>query len=59
MMFECMSESEKMNFLFSQLQAAALRIYRHMEVMSSNRQMNIAQQLQINSLKEIVGKQQV
>ncbi|KAJ0513953.1 hypothetical protein HanHA300_Chr10g0363821 [Helianthus annuus] len=58
-MFERMSESEKVNFLFSQLQAAAvqIKIKRHTEFMSSNRKMNIAQQLEINSLKEIVGKQ--
>ncbi|KAJ0464092.1 hypothetical protein HanHA300_Chr14g0523101 [Helianthus annuus] len=55
--FERMSESEKVNFLFSQLQAAALQINRHTEVMSSNRQMNISQQLEINSLKEVVQKQ--
>ncbi|KAJ0753579.1 hypothetical protein HanPI659440_Chr09g0337381 [Helianthus annuus] len=57
--FERMSESEKVNFLFSQLQAAALQITRHSEVMLSNRQTNIAQQLQINTLKEVVQKQQV
>ncbi|KAF5768953.1 hypothetical protein HanXRQr2_Chr14g0642551 [Helianthus annuus] len=56
-MFERMSESEKVNFLLSQLQAAALQINRHTKVMSSNRQTNISQQLEINSLKEVVQKQ--
>ncbi|MFS8018655.1 putative histone-like protein H-NS [Helianthus anomalus] len=56
-MFERMPESEKVNFLFSQLQAAAVQISRHTEFMSSNRKMNVAQQLEINSLKEIMGKQ--
>ncbi|MFS7979057.1 hypothetical protein Hanom_Chr10g00922891 [Helianthus anomalus] len=56
-MFECMSESKKVNFLLSQLQATAVQINRHTELMSSNRKMNIAQKLEINSLKEIVWKQ--
>ncbi|KAJ0901565.1 hypothetical protein HanPSC8_Chr08g0326811 [Helianthus annuus] len=58
-MFSEMGPDEKVNFLFSQLQAAAEQINRHSEFMVANRNMVIAQQVEINKLKETVGKQQV
>ncbi|KAJ0700872.1 hypothetical protein HanOQP8_Chr10g0372981 [Helianthus annuus] len=57
-MFSEMDQGEKMDFLFSQLQAAANQINRHSEIMSSTRTTTIKQQLEINTFKETVGKQQ-
>ncbi|MFS7917137.1 hypothetical protein Hanom_Chr03g00185471 [Helianthus anomalus] len=53
-----MSDSDKMNYQFSQFQAAARQINRHSDVMMSNRQSNIAQQLKIDKFKEVVQKKQ-
>ncbi|KAJ0766719.1 hypothetical protein HanPSC8_Chr03g0087881 [Helianthus annuus] len=58
-MFSEMAPDEKVNFLFSQLQAAAEQISRHSEFMVANRNTVITQQMEINKLKETVSKQQV
>ncbi|KAJ0514197.1 hypothetical protein HanHA300_Chr10g0366851 [Helianthus annuus] len=57
-LFSELNPDEKVEFLFSQLQVAAGQINRHSEIIRSNLQTNIAQQLQINTLKETVQKQQ-
>ncbi|KAJ0771055.1 hypothetical protein HanPI659440_Chr07g0264651 [Helianthus annuus] len=57
-MFSQMGSEEKVNFLFSQLQAAAEQVNRHSEFMSANRNTMFNQQLEINTLKETVCKQQ-
>ncbi|KAJ0795602.1 hypothetical protein HanPI659440_Chr04g0152381 [Helianthus annuus] len=57
-MFSEMDQGEKVDFLFSQLQAAANQINRHSEITFSMRTTVIKQQLEINTWKETVGKQQ-
>ncbi|MFS7957720.1 putative non-specific protein-tyrosine kinase [Helianthus anomalus] len=57
-LFSEMDPDEKVEFLFSQLQAAAGQINRHSEIILLNHQTNITQQLQIHTLKEVVQKQQ-
>ncbi|MFS7931170.1 hypothetical protein Hanom_Chr04g00352901 [Helianthus anomalus] len=57
-MFSQMGFEEKVNFLFSQLQAAVEQISRHSKFMSANRNTMLKQQLEINTLKETVSKQQ-
>ncbi|MFS7984269.1 hypothetical protein Hanom_Chr11g00984511 [Helianthus anomalus] len=56
-MFSQMGSEEKVNFLFSQLQAAAEQINRHSEFMIANRNTVLKQQVEINKLKENVSKQ--
>ncbi|KAJ0705929.1 hypothetical protein HanLR1_Chr09g0301011 [Helianthus annuus] len=53
--FERMQPDEKIDFLFSQLQAAAGQITRHMEVIKATRADSIKQQLEINTLNATVG----
>ncbi|KAM0006292.1 hypothetical protein Hdeb2414_s0178g00824901 [Helianthus debilis subsp. tardiflorus] len=57
-MFSEMDQDEKVDFLFTQLQAAASQMNQQSEFMSSTRNTVIKQQLEINALKETVGKQQ-
>ncbi|MFS7961395.1 hypothetical protein Hanom_Chr08g00714501 [Helianthus anomalus] len=58
-LFSEMAQDEKVEFLFSQLQAVACQINRHSEFMSANRNNVLKQQLEINTLKETVERQQV
>ncbi|MFS8021888.1 hypothetical protein Hanom_Chr16g01432771 [Helianthus anomalus] len=53
-----MDQEEKVNFLISQLQAAAGQIRRHTEVMQATRADSIRQQLEINTLNGTVGRQE-
>ncbi|KAF5805174.1 hypothetical protein HanRHA438_Chr05g0215771 [Helianthus annuus] len=53
-----MAHDEKVEFLFSQLQAVGGQIHRHSEFMSANRNTVLKQQVEINTLKETVGRQQ-
>ncbi|MFS7965948.1 hypothetical protein Hanom_Chr09g00768131 [Helianthus anomalus] len=55
--FEWMQQDEKIDFLFSQLQAAAGQITRHTEVIKDTRADSIKQQLEINTLNATVGRQ--
>ncbi|KAM0064880.1 hypothetical protein Hdeb2414_s0003g00108231 [Helianthus debilis subsp. tardiflorus] len=57
-MFTKMAPDEKVKFLFSQLQAVVEQINQQSEFMMANRNTVIAQQMEINKLKETVGKQQ-
>ncbi|KAF5814249.1 hypothetical protein HanRHA438_Chr03g0119751 [Helianthus annuus] len=56
-LFSEMAQDEKVEFLFLQLQAAAGQINRHSEFMSANRNTVLKQQVEINTLKETVGRQ--
>ncbi|KAJ0669348.1 hypothetical protein HanPI659440_Chr17g0700131 [Helianthus annuus] len=55
--FEQMQQDEKVDFLFSQLQAAAGQINRQTDVVKATRADMIKQQLEINTLNSIVGRQ--
>ncbi|MFS7986492.1 hypothetical protein Hanom_Chr11g01010951 [Helianthus anomalus] len=55
---EAATSDEKVEFLFSQLHAVTGQINRHSEFMSPNINTILKQQLEINTLKETVGKQQ-
>ncbi|KAJ0435465.1 hypothetical protein HanIR_Chr17g0893601 [Helianthus annuus] len=55
--FEYMQQDEKIDFLFSQLQAAGGQITRHTEVIPATRANAIKQQLEINTLNATVGRQ--
>ncbi|KAJ0436386.1 hypothetical protein HanHA300_Chr16g0590211 [Helianthus annuus] len=55
--FEQMQQDEKIDFLFSQLQAAAGQINRQSDVLSATRADSIRQQLEINKLNATVGRQ--
>ncbi|KAF5780958.1 hypothetical protein HanXRQr2_Chr11g0477891 [Helianthus annuus] len=57
-MFSEMASDKKVNLLFSQLQVTVEQINQHSEFMVANRNTVIAQQVDINKLKETVGKQQ-
>ncbi|KAF5803120.1 hypothetical protein HanRHA438_Chr06g0276831 [Helianthus annuus] len=56
--FSQMNQDEKVDFLFSQLQAAAGQINRHSEVINVTRADSIRKQLKINTLNSTVGRQQ-
>ncbi|KAF5797967.1 hypothetical protein HanRHA438_Chr07g0297801 [Helianthus annuus] len=55
--FSQMNQEEKVNFLFSQLQAAAGQIQRQNELMQATRADSIRQQLEINTLNSTVRRQ--
>ncbi|MFS7903165.1 hypothetical protein Hanom_Chr01g00020791 [Helianthus anomalus] len=55
--FSQMDQEEKVNFLFSQLQATASQIRRHTEVMQAKRADSIRQHLEINTLNSTIGRQ--
>ncbi|MFS8016134.1 hypothetical protein Hanom_Chr15g01364861 [Helianthus anomalus] len=51
-----MQQDEKVDFLFSQLQASAGQITRHTDVIKATRADMIKQQLEINTLNSTVGR---
>ncbi|KAJ0734976.1 hypothetical protein HanPI659440_Chr11g0426571 [Helianthus annuus] len=55
--FSQMNQDEKVDFLFSQLQAAAGQIHRHTKVIQDTRADSIKQQLEINTLNSTIGQQ--
>ncbi|KAJ0446726.1 hypothetical protein HanHA89_Chr17g0697451 [Helianthus annuus] len=55
--FSRMNQDEKVDFLFSQLQAAAGQINRHTKVIQATRADSIKQQLEINMLNSTIGRQ--
>ncbi|MFS8024919.1 hypothetical protein Hanom_Chr16g01468941 [Helianthus anomalus] len=57
-MFSEMQKDDKVDFLFSQLQAAAGQINRQSEFMKTTRSDLIKQKLEMNTLKSIVQRQQ-
>ncbi|KAF5818810.1 hypothetical protein HanXRQr2_Chr02g0070351 [Helianthus annuus] len=54
-----MQQDEKIDFLFSQLQAAAGQITRHTDVIKTTRVDSIKQQLEINTFNATIGRQAV
>ncbi|MFS7977266.1 hypothetical protein Hanom_Chr10g00902021 [Helianthus anomalus] len=55
--FSQMNQDKKVDFLFSQLQAAACQIRRHTEVIQATKADSIKQQLEINTLNATVRQQ--